>query len=63
MHNNCCVVGCNVGLFVIIQNQGDRMKEMFKKRQDEWIACIKRKDLVPTMNSRVCKAHFIIHHL
>jgi len=46
------------GLFanpVIIQNQGDRMKEMFKNRQDEWIACIKRKDWALTAkNSRVC---------
>ena len=63
---NYSMVGCKKcggkGLFVIpavIQNQGDKTRELSKKRRDKWIARIKRKDWVPTNNSRVCKAHFI----
>ena len=72
MPNSCSVVGCTKRtrtcgdkekvLFVIpavLWNQGDETKELSKKRRDEWIARINRKNWTPSRHSRVCAKHFI----
>jgi hypothetical protein len=43
----------------IINNQGEKTKEISSRRRLEWIARINRKDWTPSPHSRVCSEHFI----
>lgn len=70
MVNTCCVVGCSkrsgrdVGVSfysipAIIENQGDRTKDLSLERRQAWIAKIRREGWVPSKSSRVCSEHFL----
>ena len=45
----------------VISHQGPQTQELSKRRQDAWLAKIKRDDLLPDQyqNTRVCSDHFV----
>ena len=66
----CAVVGCGMRsgrdkgisfyrLPAEITHQGERTRELTKKRRALWLARIHRADLKPTNHTRVCSKHFI----
>ena len=71
MVNICCVVGCSkrggrdegvsfYSIPAIIENQGERTKELSLKRWQSWIAKIHREEWAPTKLSHVCSEHFCL---
>ena len=68
----CAIVGCGnrsgrdkekrfYRLTAVISNQGTQTKDLSKKRQNTWLAKIRRTDISPEQyyNIRVCSDHFI----
>ena len=68
----CAIVGCGnrsgrdkekrfYRLPAVISNQGTQTKDLSKKRQNTWLAKIRRTDISPEQyyNIRVCSDHFI----
>ena len=71
MVNTCCVVGCTkrggrdegVSFYsapAIVENQGERTKELSLNWRQSWIAKIHREEWVPTKSSRVNSEHFCL---
>ena len=73
MPNDCSVVGCKkrarapgdnkkkpfLWYLLFCETKVKELQNRSKKRRDEWIARINRKDWTPTENSRLCAKHFI----
>ena len=70
MVNFCAIVGCGrrsgrdkgVSFYRLpaeVTHQGERTRELSKKRRDLWIARIHRANFKPTDHTRVCSRHFV----
>ena len=60
----CCVLDCNSrrsrcpGLFFSSVPMGKSKEQSNRRRR--WIDLIRRKDFIPTVNSKVCGRHFVL---
>ena len=69
MVNTCAVVGCGkrsdrdkeISFYRLpaeVSHQGEKTKELSKKRRELWLSRLHRANSLPTSHTRVCSLHF-----